>query len=320
MKLFLGIDTSAYTSSISVVDQDFNVIFDKRLPLKVEDGKRGLRQSQALFLHLQNLPLLFRELSSFSPNDICAAAVSAFPCRKPGSYMPVFSAGNTVAQVLSAYNNLMLYQVSHQEGHIMAGILDNRKLLASKEFLAVHFSGGTSDIMLVKRCKSHFLSITPLMSSSDLYPGQLVDRIGVAMGLPFPAGKEMEKLAITVDPKAVPVIPSAVKKDSFSFSGLETRARQLMQKGMAHNSIAFSIFRSIANTLEKSLAKQAEEWGIKDILLVGGVMANSLIRSRLVHRLEHPAVGLKLHFASPRLSTDNAVGVAMMAACLYQLE
>ncbi len=118
----------------------------------------------------------------------------------------------------------------------------------------------------------------------------------------------------------MPAIPSAVKEDSFSFSGAETRARQLLQQGEAPEAVAGAVFRTIANTLEKCLRRQAEKSGLKEVLLVGGVMANRLIRQRLRERLEHPAVGLKLYFAAPGLSTDNAVGIAMLAAYLSQRE
>jgi len=314
VKLYLGIDTSAYTTSIAVVDRDYNIIVDQRKLLKVKMGERGLRQSDALFLHLKNLPFLFQQIDAGITEKVTAIAVSAFPRNVEGSYMPVFTAGLSFAKVLSYFTAKTLYQLSHQEGHIMAGIKGNEELINSSGFLACHFSGGTSEILLVKPGENTVFDIDITMAGSDLHAGQLVDRIGVAMGLAFPSGRQMEDLAWNYGNKDIPVIPSAVKEDSFSFSGAETRALQLFREGVTPGAIAGAVFRVIANTLEKCFLKTAEKHGIKDILLVGGVMANKIIRERLVERLEHPAVGIKLYFANPHLSTDNAVGIAMLAA------
>jgi len=318
MKLYLGIDTSAYTTSLAVVDGNYNIISDRRKVLEVKQGEKGLQQSEALFQHLKNLPFLFVQLPAGMTEQVAAMAVSAFPRNVEGSYMPVFTAGLSQAKTLSSYTGTPLFLLSHQEGHIMAGIKGNEGLMAKDEFIACHFSGGTSEILLVRRGQKGVFDIEITMTGSDLHAGQLVDRVGVAMGLPFPAGKHMEELALKLNQDKHPAIPSAVKENSFSFSGPETCALKLLQEGEPAGAVASSVFRVIANTLEKCLLKAAEKSGLREILLVGGVMANTLIRQRLLDRLEHPAVGLKLYFAEPHLSTDNAVGIAMLAAYLGQ--
>lgn len=315
MAAFLGVDTSAYTTSLALVDENQNIIADQRLPLKVELGERGLRQSEALFHHVKNLPLLFAAIAPFiSSPKVTAIAASACPRPVESSYMPVFLAGLSQARSLSLFSGVPLYEVSHQEGHIMAGLVGNSGLLNQSSFLAVHFSGGTSEVLKVGRGEKYFFDITVELAGSDLHAGQLVDRVGVAMGLPFPSGRDMEKLARQSTAEDIRSISSAVAKDGFSFSGVEHRAMSLIKQGLPKEDIAFAVLRAIANTLEKSLLMTADRTGLKDILLVGGVMANSLIRERLLERLEHPAVGLKLYFADPHLSTDNAVGVAMLAS------
>ncbi len=320
MNLYLGIDTSAYTTSLAIVDEDYNIISDQRKILEVRPGEKGLQQSEALFQHLKNLPFLFTQIPAGVAEKVAVMAVSAFPRNVEGSYMPVFMAGLSQAQALGFYTSTPLYLLSHQEGHIMAGLKGNEGLMAKDEFIACHFSGGTSEVLLVRRGQNGFFNIEITMVGSDLHAGQLVDRVGVAMGLPFPAGKHMEKLALTLKQDDFPVIPSAVKENSFSFSGPETSALKLLKEGEPAAAVASSVFRVIANTLEKCLLKAAQKSKLKEVLLVGGVMANTLIRQRLLDRLEHPAVGLKLYFAEPHLSTDNAVGIAMLAACLGQSE
>ncbi|MEN6461229.1 MAG: peptidase M22 [Syntrophomonas sp.] len=317
MNTFLGIDTSAYTTSVALVDDKQNILADERILLQVEKGNRGLRQSEALFLHIKNLPLLFSRIAPyFSEHSLKAIAASAFPRQVEGSYMPVFLAGLSQARILSSFSGVSFHEVSHQEGHIMAGLAGNSDLLQQDAFLAVHFSGGTSEILQVRRGKKGFFDIAVDLAGSDLHAGQLVDRVGVAMGLPFPSGRTMEVMALRSTGNNAYKITSSVTEKGFSFSGAENKALSFVKRGLPSEDIAFAVLRVIANTLEKSLLMEAEKTGLKEVLLVGGVMANALIRQRLIDRLEHPAVGLKLYFANPRLSTDNAVGVAMLASMM----
>ncbi|NLB89290.1 MAG: peptidase M22 [Syntrophomonadaceae bacterium] len=315
MNLYLGIDTSAYTTSIAVVDDQFNIVWDKRIPLEVKKGDRGLRQSEALFLHIKNLPLLFSELSANRDFSYKAMAVSSIPRPIANSYMPVFKAGEFQAISVSSMLNVPLYKVSHQEGHIMAGICNNKELLNEESFLAAHFSGGTSEFLEVKKGTTNFFDINMAKRGLDLHAGQLIDRVGVRMGLSFPSGPELEALALQATNFDVK-IPSSVKAEGFSFSGAETMAAKLVEKNVPHTEIAFAVLRVIANTIEKCVLEECERYKTKKVLLVGGVMANSLIKKRLIERLEHPAVGIKLYFAEPHLSTDNAVGVALLGMLL----
>jgi len=317
MSLYLGLDTSAYTTSLALVDEKDRIVLDKRSLLEVKPGERGLRQSEALFMHLKNLPRLFAELPSEFSSQVKALAVSATPRSATDSYMPVFLAGLAQAEVLSSFSTLPLFKVSHQEGHIMAGMRGVKELLLHKAFMAAHFSGGTSEVLGVERGRESFFNVAVLAEGHDLHAGQLVDRIGVAMGLEFPSGRLMEDLAVQAgdNPSA---IPSSVDESGFSFSGPEAAAVRLLQQGTGHPEVAFAVLRVIANTLEKILLQCHTRTGIRDVLLVGGVMANRLIRERLQQRLEHPSVGLKLYFADPHLASDNAVGVAMLAAEMYR--
>lgn len=316
MTYYLGIDTSAYTTSLALVDETGQIFSDERLILQVEQGKRGLRQSEALFLHIKNLPGLVERLDPELFKEVKGVAVSAYPRPVDGSYMPVFLAGVATARALAAALGVSLFKVSHQEGHVRAGMVGNPELKLDNGLLAVHFSGGTSEILKVGPGNSHYYDIEMTMAGSDIHAGQLVDRVGVALGLPFPAGRDMERLALQSDGKQAIHLPSAVGEHGFSFSGVETRAIQYIREGAPPADIAFAILRVIANTLEKALLRECQRYDIGQVLLVGGVMANSMIKERLSSRLEHPAVGIKLYFAEPNLSSDNAVGVALLASDL----
>jgi len=305
----LGIDTSCYTTSVAVVDENRKLLFQDRRLLEVPPGERGLQQSQAVFQHVQNLPLLLETAFSHAePRDIQVVAASVAPRPVRGSYMPVFTVSGGQGKILADALKAPFAATTHQEGHIEAAAWSGGKELPGT-FLAVHLSGGTSELLLVNTKPSGY-DIELLGGTTDLHAGQLVDRVGVALGLGFPAGPALERLAREAAERLG--IPTAVKGYQFSFSGSETHAQRLIKQGAAAPDVARAVEQCIATTLEKVLRRAVEKEAIHEILLAGGVAANSYIRQRLKKRLEHPAVGARLTFAKPEYSTDNAVGVALL--------
>ncbi|MGB8954391.1 MAG: hypothetical protein WCC10_03400 [Tumebacillaceae bacterium] len=310
----LGIDTSNYTTSVCLVDEQGQIVKEARRLLRVEAGERGLQQSAALFQHVQNLPLLIEQIGEIA-GPLRAVCASTRPRRREGSYMPVFTSGSGLARAISATHGVPFYETSHQEGHIAAGEGSAEEVPAD-HFLAVHISGGTTDLLDVHRLEDGY-QIEELGTSIDLHAGQFVDRVGVALGLPFPAGPHLEELARESTDEGV-TLPSPVNGYNLSFAGPETAAMRLIQQGVPSADIARAVERCIAKGLEKTLRKAVEERKVKSLLIVGGVAANQFIRERLQLRLEHRAVGAKLYFALPRYSTDNAFGVARLG--LQQLK
>ena len=121
--IFIGIDTSNYTTSVGIVDADGALIANLKRPLTVKDGERGLRQSDAVFSHVRNLPSIMEEARGIiDGREILAVGVSDRPRNTEGSYMPCFLAGVSAAMSLCAPVGLEPYRVSHQCGHIMAAI------------------------------------------------------------------------------------------------------------------------------------------------------------------------------------------------------
>ncbi|WP_018132466.1 tRNA (adenosine(37)-N6)-threonylcarbamoyltransferase complex transferase subunit TsaD [Effusibacillus pohliae] len=313
--MILGIDTSNYTTSVCLIDSLGKIVRDQRKLLEVEAGERGLQQSAALFQHIKNLPELMEGIGDL--RELQAICVSSRPRPLAGSYMPVFLAGETIARSLAAAFQVPLYRTSHQEGHIAAGEATAGKVPAD-EFLAVHLSGGTSDLLRVKRLAAGY-QIEPLGRSVDLHAGQFVDRVGVALGLPFPAGPHLEKLARSASPEHAAIrLPSPVSGLNWSFAGPETAARKYIESGAEPAAVARAVEDCIAKGLEKVIRKAMEQTGLQAILVVGGVAANLHIRNRLRRRLGHPAVGAKLFFSDPRYSTDNAYGVARIGLLAYR--
>lgn len=284
--------------------------------LDVALGERGISQSEGVYQHIRKIPSLIEEAFANLPPSVslAAAAVSAVPRDTKDSFMPVFKVGETIGRSIAAANRMPLYLASHQAGHIMAGRWSAAGPDA-KRFLAVHISGGTTELHVVD-CK-HDLTLQKLGKTMDLNAGQFIDRVGVALGLSFPSGMHLEELARkAVRPSLT--IPSCVQGNMISFSGPETHAQRLIADGSQKEEIALAVFSCIGKSLEKMLKHAIETTGIKDILFVGGVASNQFIRSILHKRLAHPAIGARLFFAAPEYSRDNAVGTALWALTEYQ--
>ncbi|AVX20149.1 MULTISPECIES: hypothetical protein [Carboxydocella] len=312
--LFLGIDTSNYCTSLALVDAEGKLLAERRKLLPVKQGERGLRQSEALFLHLGQLQELAGEvLGQADPARVAAIGVSVRPRPREDSYMPVFKAGETLARALAAFCGAAVVEVSHQEGHLAAGLASAGGPEASA-FLAIHLSGGTTDLLEVRRVEEQgsFYRIKQLGGSKDLHAGQLVDRIGVALGLTFPAGPALEQLARTwsgpIKPLSIPC-----QQGWLHLSGAETQAYKAIAAGEPAAAVARAVESCLAKGLEKLILYGREQTGLKDVLLVGGVAANQFLRQKLRKRLEHPALGIRLFFAEARYSGDNALGPALLA-------
>ena len=196
MPYFLGIDTSNYTTSASLYDSDSGEMLMKKKLLPVKEGECGLRQSDAVFHHVQQLPEITGELFSTFTDKITAVGVSSRPRNVEGSYMPCFMVGLTAARIIAQTHRIPLYTFSHQEGHIAAALFSTKRIdLFEREFIAFHVSGGTTEGLCIRPGSKDIFDITLAAKTLDLNAGQLIDRVGVMMGLKFPCGMELEKLA-----------------------------------------------------------------------------------------------------------------------------
>lgn len=307
--LFVGLDTSAYTTSLAMVDQNENMIYEKRLQLPVKEGALGLRQSDAVFAHLSNMSLMWEEGRTVSGEEkFVSVAASSRPRPIEGSYMPVFKVGEAFGLFLAQTAGLIFLSSSHQEGHIMAGLWSAG--LPAARYLVLHLSGGTTEIISAEEIKPGSLRLALLGSSQDLNAGQFIDRIGQAIGLPFPSGPELEKLALCPVDEDI-TLPLAVKGNVISFSGPASHAERLLIKGCSREALARAVENCIADSLAlavNSITRTAGKFA--GILAVGGVTANKHIREKLQEKIEKWPV----YYAAPEYSSDNAAGLAVQAA------
>lgn len=299
---FLGIDTSNYTTSAGVYD-GARALENRKLPLPVAPGARGLRQSDAVFHHTRQLPELLvplGELYRFS-----AIGVSATPRAAEGSYMPCFLVGRGYGEVLGAALGVPVYRFSHQQGHIAAALYSAGRLdLLERPFLAFHVSGGTTEALMVTPEGGAGPAAELAAQSLDLKAGQAVDRVGVALGLSFPCGPELEQLALAW-PEPVRVRP-AMKGADCSLSGVENQCMDMIRRGCPPEQVARHCMEAVAAALEAMCARLLDELGPLPVVFSGGVAGNSILRERLEARFG-------ACFAEPAFSADNGVGAAVLA-------
>lgn len=305
----LGIDTSAYTTSIGIIDEDMNILLDMRETLKVPKGRKGLRQQEAIFQHLTNFPILINRASKevdFSKVD--TISVSTKPRNNIKSYMPVFIFGKNQGYILSKTLDTKYKQFSHQEGHIGAGLISTPNL--DENFISLHISGGTTEFLLVKDLSNN-LNIKLAGGSLDISFGQLIDRIGVYLGYEFPCGQKLDTVArygnrLDID------IPIHIK-DKFwtNLSGLENYFINLIETHIyREEDIVFSLFYVIAKVIKNILVNMLNKFEIESVLLTGGVASNSHIRKILMESLSK--CGARLYFPTVELCRDNAIGISYL--------
>lgn len=315
MDCALGVDTSNYTTSLCLVDEFGRVVSDQRRILNVASGSRGLRQSEALFQHVRNLPELVGDLSPWlQENRIVAIGVSTKPRPQENSYMPVFLPGTGLAHSLAHVLQVRCYELSHQEAHIWSGI-GSAKGPARFRFLSVHLSGGTTELAMVNQDESsRRLQIDVWGGTSDLHAGQFVDRLGVKLGFPFPAGPALENLVREASVVSAVPISTFHREGVVSFSGPLTALERLLHTEPPEV-LALSCFAAITRTLIKWISWAGTRTTCRELLIVGGVAANGLIRQELRSALPH----WRIYFAKPQYSVDNAYGPAYFAALVSGL-
>lgn len=302
--LSFGIDSSNYRSSAAIINEDLKYTSNRKL-LQVAQGERGLRQSDAVFLHTKQLPSIIKEvLENVNTSEISSIGVSDRPRRLEESYMPCFLTGLGYAEILSSALKVPLFKFSHQEGHIAAALLSSGRLdLLNREFIAFHVSGGTTEALLVSPADIGF-KVEIIARTLDLHLGQVIDRVGVKLGLAFPCGEELEKLALSG--KVTRKISPCIKGMDCALSGVENICDSLLKNGeSAENVAAFANYYA-AETLCEITLKIKEKYNNLPFVYSGGVMANNIIKNKLLEIAD-------ADFASIELSGDNAVGIAFLA-------
>ncbi len=298
----IGIDTSNYTTSIACFDGISGENCSRLLPVK--QGELGLRQSDAVFAHIKSLPELSGRLfSHIEKAQITAVGVSTRPRAVEGSYMPCFLVGYSHAKLLSDALGVPLVEVSHQQGHVAAGLWSAGCLeLMDEPHLAWHLSGGTTELLLLEPQGKNVVC-TKIGGTTDISAGQLIDRTGQLLNLPFPSGKHLD--ALSQDARLQETFRVKCTDRAFSLSGVQNKVQQFhAAHGEPAETAAYAL-RCVAKAVFLASQQAMKDFPGLRIVFSGGVASNSMLRQTLKP--------LNPVFAQPQFSTDNAMGVAVLA-------
>ncbi len=298
----IGFDTSNYTTSIAAFDGQDGMNCSQLLPVKA--GELGLRQSDAVFHHTKSLPVLSGRLFSHTRMEpIRAIGVSTRPRAVEGSYMPCFMVGYSHSKLLSDLLNVPLVEVSHQQGHVAASLWSAERMdLMDRPHLAWHLSGGTTELLLVEP-EGKNVKCTRIGGTTDISAGQLIDRTGVMLGLPFPAGKHLD--ALSREAQGREVFRVKCTEMEFSLSGVQNKVEQFYQKEQDPAETAAYALRCVCYAVRKATENALKAYPGLEVVFSGGVASNAMLREMMVD--------LNPVFCPPQYSTDNAMGVAVLA-------
>ena len=297
----IGIDTSNYTTSIAYFDGMGGENCSKLLP--VQQGQLGLRQSDAVFSHIKSLPELSGRLfCNMGERSITAIGVSTRPRSVEGSYMPCFMVGYSHGKMLADMLHVPLFEVSHQQGHVAASLWSAGRLdLMDKPHLAWHLSGGTTELLLVEP-EGRNVKCTRIGGTTDISAGQLIDRTGVMLQLPFPAGKHVDQLSKNA--AGTDLFKVKCPGMEFSLSGVQNKVEQYSSTHAAEETAAYAL-RCVCYAIYQATSNALKSYPGLEVVFSGGVASNSMLREKLVP--------LNPVFSKPEFSTDNAMGVAVLA-------
>ena len=298
----IGMDTSNYTTSIAFFDGVGGENCSRLLPVK--QGELGLRQSDAVFAHIKSLPELSGRLFSHVEKGlITAVGVSTRPRAVEGSYMPCFMVGYSHAKMLSDSLGVPLVEVSHQQGHVAASLWSAGHLeLMDQPHLAWHLSGGTTELLLVEPDGKN-VKCTKIGGTTDISAGQLIDRTGQLLELPFPSGKHLD--AISKEASLTETFKVKCNNMEFSLSGVQNKVQQFHSSHGEPAETAAYALRCVAKAVFLATEQALKAYPGLQVVFSGGVASNSMLREVIAP--------LEPIFSQPQFSTDNAMGVAVLA-------
>jgi len=316
MSLILAFESSCDDTSVAILGTDYQVLVNliSSQPQHLEFG--GVLPELASRLHMKNIMYLTDlalQKADKTLNDIDAIAVSINP-----GLIGSLIVGLAFAKSLAWSRQIPLITVNHLLSHIFANYIDHP--LLQPPFLALVVSGGHTEMVFFQTDTSFEV----LGKTIDDAAGETFDKAAKLMGLGFPGGPIIDKLSQGGDPKFVKLPNPLPQKDNynFSYSGLKTAIRSYIQSKdecflQTHqHDIAASIQAAIVEPLISKSIRKAKELGIQNILLAGGVAANSALRKNMSSRAAR--FGIEVYYPSLKLCMDNAAMVAAAAIPKYQ--
>ncbi len=312
----LGIESSCDETAASVVKNGKEVlsnVISSQIVIHRKFG--GVVPEIASRKHIENImPVIDQALTDakVSLDDIDAVAVTYGP-----GLVGALLVGLSAAKSLAWATGKPLIGVNHLEGHVFANFLADAEL--EPPFMALVVSGGHTALLKV----TGYNTFEMLGQTRDDAAGEAFDKIARVMGLPYPGGPEIERLALGGNDEALHFPVAKLDKPyEFSFSGLKSAVINYLHKEeqgkreVNRADVAASFQKAVVNALVKEAVQAMKETGYKKIVLAGGVSANKTLQNTLAQAMTD--IGCELVHPTPILCTDNAVMIACRGYFMYQ--
>lgn len=305
--LIFAIESSCDETACAIVKDGrevlSNVVFSQ---IKTHQKFGGVVPEVAAREHLESIGPVIKE--TFSQAQIKPDKIDSFASTVGPGLVGCLLVGMNAAKTLSLVHDKPFIGVNHLHAHVCANFLDSD---LEPPFVCLLVSGGHTQVIFVKDCNKQEIAA----STIDDAVGEVYDKVARLMGLPYPGGIMLDKLAQEGNPHAFKLPEAKVNWDEFSFSGLKTALLRLTQsfegKEMPVKDICASFQERVSDTLIKKTLNIADKFNCKTIVCAGGVAANSELRKKLFALNEK---GYKTYAPKMKYCTDNA---AMVGSCAY---
>ena len=303
----MAIESSCDETACAIVKNGREVVANiVASQIKTHEKFGGVIPEIAAREHLDSINIVVQEAfeqSGLKPEDITAFAGTVGP-----GLVGCLLVGLNAAKTLALVHDKPFIGVNHLNAHLCANYIDTD---LKPPFMALLISGGHTQIIDVESYSKQ----TILGETIDDAVGEAYDKVARLIGLPYPGGPRLDKLAQEGNPHAFDLPEGKVDGYNFSFSGLKTAVLRLVKsfdgKELPVNDICSSFQECVSGTLVKKLKKAVEERGYKQVVIAGGVAANSEIRKKIFN-LENE--GYRVNAPAMKYCTDNA---SMVASCAY---
>lgn len=306
MTVLLGLETSCDETAAAIVKDGRQLLSSclvSQTPIHQKFG--GVVPEVAARSHVQTINLMIDE--ALAQANLTYDQLDGIACTRGPGLIGTLLIGLSAAKALSWSWNLPLKTVDHLFAHVCANFINTD---LEPPFVALLVSGGHTQILHFK----NFDDIEIIGETLDDAAGEAYDKVGRLLGLGYPGGPVIDKLAAAGNPSAFKFPEGVVKGYDFSFSGLKTAVLRQVEKlsqsseALPVEDLCASFQEAVSKVLVKKTLKAAEELNLKTIVLAGGVAANRELRSKF-----EKASGYRVYFPSNHLCTDNAAMVAAAA-------
>jgi len=306
----LGIDTSCDDTSVAVYDGHKNRVLSNIVSSQYEFHQPfgGVVPEVAARKHAENIDIVFREalrVAGVSTEDIELVAVT----RAPG-LLPALLVGLTFGKGIAFWRDIPFKGVHHIEAHLLSPFIESEP---EYPFLGLVVSGGHTLIVLAEE----FGKYKEVGKTLDDAVGEAYDKVAKLLNLGYPGGPVIDRIYREFNGEFLELPKPRVKGFNYSFSGIKTAVRRLVEKGYPADQIAASFQKTAVEYLVGKLKRALKETGVKRIAVSGGVSANSLLREKL-KELEDK--GYKVFMPKMEFTSDNGAMVAYVGYRRFLLE